>query len=380
MQSVYSSPAACCGCALCAAVCPKDAITMREIDGFSYPHIDETLCVDCGLCVKSCPFPGEKQEESNTLAAYAVKHTCPHVVAESSSGGIFTAISDYVLSLGGTVIGADFDGDMVVTHVVAHATEQRDRMRGSKYVQSDTRRVYTLVKENLKKGAPVLFVGTPCEAAAVRARFPREDNLYIVDIICHGVPSPWVWKQYVAYIEKVYGKKLSFYSFRDKATAGWRKYSAKLTFEDGSTVRHNNKTGSFIELFRYDVCLRPSCTACRFTSKNRVGDLTIGDFWGVEAVLPDFSDNKGVSAVMVHTEKGQHLLEAVGESITAVPCSEADIAAKQPNMQNPSQYSNKAAAFKADLVSLPFEKVLKKYTRVGIKRRVIDAIKAALKR
>lgn len=380
MDTVYRDLTDCCGCALCASVCPKNAITMQRSNGFLYPVIDQSLCVDCGLCAKKCPFGREKQEDSNCLDAYAVKHTDEQVVQNSSSGGVFTAVSDYILSQGGAVIGADFDEDMNVVHVVANTPEKRDRLRGSKYIQSDTTGVYDAIRHLLNDGVPVLFTGVPCQAAGVREAFPNEEKLYIMDIICHGVPNPLVWKQYVAFIEKKYGKKLTYYSFRDKAISGWRKYSAKLTFEDGSQVAHNDVTGSFIELFRYDVCLRPSCTRCRFTSKQRVGDMTIGDFWGIENVMPEISDNKGISAVMVNTEKGRALFEAIKPHITAYPCSQDDIAARQPNLSRPSQYSNKAAAFQADLAALPFEAVLKKYTRVGLKRRLIDLVKSVLKR
>ena len=380
MDTVYRSPIDCCGCALCASVCPKGAITMQQRDGFSYPVINQETCIDCGLCAKKCPFSRKKQADSNCIEAYAVKHNDASVVASSSSGGIFTALSNHVLEQGGTVIGADFDNDMNVVHVVANTPEQRDRLRGSKYVQSNTSGVYTAIKELLSTEKPILFTGTPCQAAAVREAFPKAENLYIIDIICHGVPSPEVWKQYVAFMEKHYKKTLCYYSFRNKAISGWRQYSADLTFSDGSHVTHNDITGSFIELFRYDVCLRPSCTNCRFTSKHREGDLTIGDFWGIENVLPEVSDNKGVSAVMVNTEKGKALLEAASPAFTAYPCSQDDIAARQPNLSHPSQHSNKAAAFQADLKVLPFEKILKKYTRVGIKRRVIDIVKKVLKR
>ena len=218
-------------------------------------------------------------------------------------------------------------------------------------------------------------LGTPCQAAAVRKSFPDEENLYIIDIICHGVPSTDVWKKYVDFIEKKYNKKLSFYSFRNKSVSGWRGYSAKLTFDDGTVVSHNNITGSFIELFRYDVCLRPSCTSCKFTSLNRQGDITIGDFWGIENILPEISDNKGISAVMINTEKGKQIFDSVTDDINKYSCTQQDIAKGQPNLFKPSSYSNKAESFQKDIEELPFEMVLKKYTRVGFKRRIIDLVK-----
>ena len=380
MDTVYKDIKNCCGCALCEDICPKNAISMSFSDGFSYPVIDKSLCINCGLCEKKCPFNKEKISDSNCLEAFAVKHKNEDVITGSSSGGIFTALSDKILSENGAVIGAMFNENMDVVHRAAQSTAERDKMRGSKYIQSDTSGIYTEIRELLKEGKEVLFTGTPCEAAAVRAAFPDEDNLYIIDIICHGVPSPEVWKSYVAFIEKHFEKKLTDYSFRDKEVTGWRSYGAKLTFSDGTTEKHGDITGSFIELFRYDVCMRPSCTVCPFTSLHRQGDITIGDFWGIENVLPDFSDNKGISAVMLNTKKGKRLFDSVSESITAVSVTQGDIAKKQPNLSHPSSFSNKREAFQQDLKIMPFEKVLKKYTRVGAKRRLIDEAKKLLGR
>ena len=373
---VYKEKGECSGCSLCEYVCPKNAVKMTEKDGFLYPEIDSELCIDCGLCAKKCPFTEEKKEESNCLQAYAVKHKDKSVIKSSSSGGIFTALSDYVLSQGGYVIGADFDGEMNVIHTVADNKEARDRMRGSKYIQSNTSGIFGITEKLCAEDKPVLFTGTPCQAAAVRKAFPDEKNLYIIDIICHGVPSPDVWKKYVAFIEEKYGKKLTFFSFRDKEKSGWRGYSARLTLEDGSVVSHNDITGSFIEIFRYDVCLRQSCTECPFASRHRQGDITIGDFWGIEAVMPEISDNEGISAVMLNSDKGKALFEAVSENVVSYPCTQTDIAKKQPNMSAPSGYSNKADSFNADLKALPFDEILKKYTRVGVKRRLIDTAKS----
>ena len=380
MNNISSLSKKCSGCALCEYLCPKNAITMVNKDGFLYPKVDESMCVYCGVCTKLCPVNSEKTTESNCIEAFAVKHKDCDIIANSSSGGIFTALSDKILENNGFIIGADFDNDMNLRHVVTSTQEGRNRMRGSKYIQSDTTGIYKTIRDLLKEDKPILFTGTPCQAAAVRKAFPNKDNLYIVDIICHGVPSPEVWKKYVSFIEKKYKKKLSFFSFRNKSLSGWRKYSAKLTFEDDSEILHNDYTGSFIELFRYDVCLRSSCTECNFTSMNRQGDITIGDFWGVENVLPDISDNKGISAVMINTEKGKQLFEQIKDSVNITPTTQKDIAKKQPNLSKSSSYSNKAIPFKQDLNSMPFEKVLKKYTRVGFKRRIIDAIKKILKK
>lgn len=381
MEKVFNKIENCCGCALCEDVCPKNAINMIQKDGFYYPTIEQNLCVDCCACIKNCPVASVPQSQSgNCIEAFAVKHKSDSVVLNSSSGGVFTALSDKILSDGGYVIGADFDVDMNIIHNIASTTQQRDRMRGSKYIQSDTTGIYDKIRLLLKEGKPILFTGTPCQVAAVRKCFPDDENLYLLDIICHGVPSLDVWKKYVEFIEDKYNKKLTYYSFRDKSVSGWRGYSAKLTFDDGTIVSHNNFTGSFIELFRYDVCLRPACTNCKFTSLNRQGDITIGDFWGIEKVLPEISDNKGISAVMINNLKGKMLFDSATDEIDKYSCTPQDIAKGQPNLFRPSSYSNKAEAFQKDMKQMSFENVLKKYTRVGFKRRIIDFIKKLISR
>ncbi|MBP3627785.1 MAG: Coenzyme F420 hydrogenase/dehydrogenase, beta subunit C-terminal domain [Clostridia bacterium] len=378
MEFVYKDKKNCCGCSACEYICPKNAIKMLPDNGFLYPVIDQDLCVDCGLCQKNCAFHKDTSKNPSN-EAYAAKHIDMDIIKESSSGGVFTAISDYILNSGGTVYGADYNNDMVVFHIGTKDKQIRDRMRGAKYVQSNTSGVFDAMKTDISNGNPVLFTGTPCQVAAVKKLFGNRENLYTADIICHGVPSPEVWKKYVDFIERKYDKKLVYYKFRDK-TKGWRSYAAKLFFEDGTIISHNNLTGSFIELFRYDVCLRDSCTNCPFTSLNRPGDITIGDFWGVENVMPQISDNMGTSAVIVNSEKGKKIIESISASLQLYPCSKEDIAKKQPPLKFPSSFSNKYNSFQHDFKTLPFDKVLKKYTRVGLKRKIIDFAKQIIKK
>lgn len=374
MIELYPILDACCGCGACADICPKVAITMQRKDGFDYPVVDYNLCVECGLCKRVCAFQKAKISESNCIEAYACKNS-DSVRMRSSSGGIFTAASDCVLNMGGVIYGACFDEAMVLRHARATDTAGRNSMRGSKYIQSSTAGIFRQVKQDLENGSHVLFTGTPCQVTALKSFLGREyEHLVCVDIICHGVPSPEVWEQFVQYIENKYSGKLTDYAFRNKAVS-WRRYSPTATFADGSVVGENDHTGSFIELFRYDVCLRPSCTSCRYTSLHREGDLTIGDFWGIENVFPQLDDGKGVSSVMVNTEKGVTFLRQLQADLDLTPCTQDQIALKQPNMFQPSRYSNKAEPFQRDYRSTPFPAVLRKYTRVGLKRRIIDVIK-----
>ncbi len=376
MEQVYKTPKNCCGCAKCESICPTNAITMQFKNGHYYPVINKDLCIDCKKCVKECNFT--LTNNNLPLSSYAVKHN-KAVRLQSSSGGAFTALSDYILQNGGKAYGADFDENMHLCHTVADTTNKRDRMRGTKYIQSDMTGVYKQIKADLKENSPVLFVGTPCQVNAVKTFVGENENLFTADLICHGVPSPELWEKYIRFVEQSCGKKVSYFSFRNKDIA-WRSYSGRITFADGSVISDTNLSNAYIELFRYDLSLREACTACPFTSLSRVGDITLGDFWGIENVLPKIDDNKGVSAVLINTEKGNKLFEAVKSNLEAFEVSAEQIAKRQPNLEKPSIASIKAEAFKNDLNTLPFEKVLKKYTRVGIKRRIKDFIKGVLKK
>lgn len=377
MPDLYKSEKFCCGCSACAAVCPKDAISMADNNGFFYPQVDPNKCVDCKLCEKVCDFKSDKPTNSNIIKAFAAKADVD-IRMLSSSGGVFTVLSDWVLAQSGVVYGAVYDEAMRVCHVRADSAEGRNKMRGSKYIQSSLTGVYRSVLDDLKNDKTVLFVGVPCQVGALKSFLGCDySNLYTVDLICHGVPSNKVWKQFVAYINQRYRRTLVDYSFRNKDVS-WRRYSPKLTFSDGTVIGDNNITSSFIELFRYDVSLRPSCAQCRYASAHREGDFTMGDFWGIENVRPEMDDNKGVSALMINSAKADQLLGQLEGNLELYECSVANIMARQPNMSRPSKPSVKAAEFQKDLDTLPFEKVLKKYTRVGFKRRVIDFMKKIL--
>ncbi len=374
MEQVYKAIKNCCGCAKCEAVCPTNAITMQFKGGHYYPVINKDLCIDCKKCAKECNFT--LNNNGMPLFAYAVKHN-EKIRMQSSSGGAFTALSDYILKNGGRVYGADFDNNMHLCHTLADTPQKRDRMRGTKYIQSDMTGVYKQIRADLKANLPVLFVGTPCQVNAVKSYVGENEGLYTADLICHGVPSPEVWKKYIEYIEKKFGKKIKFFSFRNKDIA-WRSYSGRITFSDDSVLSNTDLSNAYIELFRYDLTLRECCTSCPFTSLSRVGDITLGDFWGIENVLPEIDDNKGISAVFVNTEKGAKLFEAVKGNLECFKVSSEQIAKRQPNLSRPSVPSIKAEAFKSDITTLSFERVLKKYTRVGFKRRIIDFIKRIL--
>lgn len=377
MPDLYKSAKFCCGCSACADICPKDAISMVENDGFLYPVVDYNKCIECKRCEKVCDFKRDKSTESNCIKAFAAKANTD-IRLLSSSGGVFTIISDWVLNQNGVVYGAMYDEAMRVCHKGVILPEQRDKMRGSKYIQSNLNGVYREVLEDLKSNKTVLFVGVPCQVGALKSFLGRDyNNLYTADLICHGVPSNKVWQKFVNYINEKYHRSLVDYRFRNKSVS-WRRYSPLLYFSDGTVIGDNNITASFIELFRYDVSLRPSCSGCTYASAHREGDFTLGDFWGIENVYPEMDDGQGVSALMINTSKADDLVKKFENHLELRECSVDNIIVHQPNMTRSSKPSVKANQFQIDMDTLPFEKVLKKYTRVGFKRRVIDFIKKVL--
>lgn len=322
----------CCGCSACQAICPHDAVVMRpDALGFLYPEVDGSACVDCGLCEKVCDFAGRQKTEAWPAAdVYAARHKDMDTLKASQSGGVFTALSDVILNSDGTVYGAAFDENMSVRHSRACTAAQRDAFRGSKYVQSRMGHTFRSVLDDLKAGRKVLFVGTPCQTAGLRSFVPERHagNLFLVDFVCHGVPSPAVWKAYVEDMGR-YGR-IEKADFRDKTVAGWKEHKESFTYADGSRrVRETFKV-----LFYKNIMLRSSCGSCTYDIRGRASDLVIADFWGVENICPQMDGEAGTSMVIALTEKGRTLLaEASGDlEMQAVDPDFKRIAMRNPNL------------------------------------------------
>ena len=339
----------CCGCTACASICPHDAITMQpDALGFLYPAVDVGKCVDCGLCEKVCAF-NENYDTSLNMAqpdAYAARHKDMREVETSRSGAAFIAISDYVLEQGGVVYGVGYTDHFRVVHKRAISKEERDEFKGSKYVQSDLTGVFRQVKKDLKDGLTVLFSGTPCQTSGLNAYIGKKlrENLILVDIVCHGVPGPYVWRDYIAYLEKKQGSRISWVNFRDKQEYGWAAHHETFKF-----VNRGGKM-SFTYLFYQHIMLRHSCGKCHFANTRRPSDITIADFWGWEKTDPNINaDNKGVSLVLVNTEKGRKLFEAVKDQMTVIPAKLEDCL--QPNLLSPTKLHPQRQIFESDYVN-----------------------------
>lgn len=354
-----NNPADCCGCTACASICAHDAITMKpDALGFLYPEVDKEKCVDCGLCEKVCAFNDHYDTSLNLEKplAYGARHKDMNEVETSRSGAAFIAISDYILEQGGVVYGAGYTDHFRVVHKRATTKEERDEFKGSKYVQSDMTGVFRQVKKDLRDGLTVLFSGTPCQTSGLNSYVGKRlrENLFLVDIVCHGVPSPYMWRDYIAYLEKKQGSPIVWVNFRDKQKYGWAAHHETFKFKNGGGKM------SFTYLFYKHIMFRKSCGNCHFTNIKRPSDITIADFWGWENTDSAFNaDNKGVSLVLLNTEKGRKLFDAVQDRMNTIP-AELD-KCLQPNMQHPSEMHPQSEKFFSDYTRKGFKYVMWRY-------------------
>ena len=304
----------CVGCEACVQRCPKQCIVMKEdAEGFLYPQIDIEKCIDCGLCERVCPVINQG-EPRKPLVAYAAKNQDESVRLSSSSGGVFTALAEYVIAQGGVVFGARFDESWNVVHDYVETIEGLSAFRGAKYVQSRIGKSFLRAETFLKQGRMVLFSGLPCQITGLK-KFLRKDydNLITVELFCHGVPSPMVWKRFLEEEVAIPHIRLKSISFRDKVS-GWKNYSFFYSQEDANGVQLHSMPFAknlFMRGFLADLYLRPSCYHCPAKQFKSGSDLTIGDYWGVKLAHPELDDDKGVSAVLVNTDRGVKILQTV---------------------------------------------------------------------
>lgn len=300
----------CCGCTACVQRCPKQCIAMQEdVEGFFYPHVDLDSCVNCGLCEKICPQHASLKEHLPIKVLAAINKD-EETRKQSSSGGVFSLIADSIIEQGGVVYGVRFDDKW---HAVVDSAESREGIesfRGSKYVQAYNNGKYIDCESVLKTGRKVLYTGTPCQISGLKNFLGKEyDNLYTVDIVCHGVPSYKVWEAYLGDLNKSSDDILSI-NMRDKSR-GWKQYSYKILGSDGALFDDYASKSLYLQGFVRNYYLRPSCYSCKMKKGKSLSDITLADFWGIEKLDEAFSDNKGTSAVVVNSTKGQLFIESL---------------------------------------------------------------------
>ena len=306
----------CTGCGACALRCPKECITMSaDSEGFLRPAVDTSKCISCGICKSICPVANRPKDDGKVPHTYAAINNSEEIRLASSSGGVFTALAESVIKNGGVVFGASLDSNMKVVHKRCSTIEELTLIRGSKYVQSDAGDTYKQAEALLKEGVTVLYTGTPCQIGGLYAYLGKDyDNLYTQDLICHGAPSPAVWQKYIDEQQKKFGSKATVVSFRNKMS-GWKKYSLSIEFENGADYIQPLANDVYMRGFLSHMYLRPSCSMCAFKQYHRQSDITLADFWGIEKTDYPHNDDKGVSAIMVHSEKGTRLIKLISDAV-----------------------------------------------------------------
>lgn len=367
----------CCGCTACAAVCPKEAISMQpDTMGFRYPAIDYTRCVECGLCEKVCSFNDAYPTPDNfpLPLPFGARLKDTDEMMKSRSGGAFTAFSDWILEKDGVIYGCGYKGHFTVTHKRAVTAEERDEFRGSKYVQSELGGIFRSVREDLRQGRWVLFSGTPCQTSGLASFLPSalKERLLMVDIVCHGVPAPEIWKGYLAHVESKERMEVIGVDFRDKKRFGWKAHKETLTLmdrENGNEKAYSSDAYTY--LFYRHIMLRSSCGECKYCNLRRPSDLTLADFWGWEKTGTTLNeDDRGLSLVLVNTQKGKrvfdetlHLLETFSPRLE--DCMQGHL--KHTTILNPLHEE-----FRRDYEKKGFEYILKKYGNIGLRYKVKD--------
>lgn len=297
-----SNKSLCCGCEACVQRCPKQCIAFSpDEEGFWYPRVNESECINCGLCEKVCPVINQCKPQK-PLNVYAAIYPVEEIRQKSASGGVFTAIAEKVILEGGVVFGAVFNECWEVVHSYVELTENITKLRGSKYVQSRIGNTYQEVESFLNAGRKVLFSGTSCQVAGLKKFLRKEyDSLVTIDVVCHGVPSPQLWNDYLASLDNI--APIKMVNMKDKSD-GWRGYKLTIDGEKG-ILSERASTNKYMLAFSQNLSLRPSCYQCPAKEGKCCSDITLADYWGVDKLLPKLYDDKGTSFVCINTSKGQ---------------------------------------------------------------------------
>lgn len=351
---LYSDPKACCGCGACMSICHKQAISMKEdLYGFLYPVIDYKNCISCGMCNKVCAFQN-KEEKNVPIATFVAARKDNNRIKQSASGGIFAAVAEEVIKSGGVVFGAAMEnvgGILTPMHIMVDKLSDLPRIQGSKYVQSDIGGCYRLVKDILirGKGQNVLFSGTPCQIAGLNEYLKQSyERLLTMDIICHGVPNARFFQGYISQLEYYMKSKVIDFKFRDKQK-GWG-LTAKAIFEKEDKHKFERLIpcgeSSYYSLFLKSEIYRENCYYCKYTNGHRPSDITVGDYWGIQRLHPElmeenggrFSERKGISVVIVNTNKGMCILDKCKDAIDLSISTFEKAASENEQLNKPSTY------------------------------------------
>lgn len=322
-MNILKNKNVCTGCHACFNACPMNAIEMKpDSEGFLYPIVDEDKCINCNKCKKACPILN-KPKLQPLSEAYGCKAKDDGERMTSTSGGVFAVLAHKTLAENGVVCGAAFDDDNSVFHLIAENEDDLVRIKGTKYVQSRIDDTYKTLKEILDEGRQVLFSGTPCQVAGFKSFLNKDyDNLLCVDLICHGVPSPEVWQKYLDEISE--NCSVERVVFRSKSNDGGQAEN-KFYLSNGEVKSEIYNESPYVKGFIKNLYVRPSCFDCQFKGIKRCSDITVGDFWSVKEYFPDFTDNKGVSAIIIHNNTGKQRFNDISDCLDVVKATPEQI-------------------------------------------------------
>lgn len=369
----------CTGCGACVQRCPKRCIswTQREF-GFRYPQIDKDACVNCGLCEKVCPTD-KALEVPVEQKVYAAVHKDTEVLAKSTSGGAFTAIADAIFAQGGIVYGAAMLDDMQVKHIRTTGKDDFEGLRSSKYLQSDTGTTYQMVEQDLKQGKFVLYSGTPCQIDGLKNFLGKDyETLYTVDIVCHGVGSQAYFDKYMDFARERYGK-IKALRFRSKEYAGWSCGGGVVVDSSDclKKIPYRDFDNYYYSYFLSGDIYRKSCYSCKYANTNRVGDFTLGDYWGVEALNLPLQTENGCSLLLVNNQHAMQLLDEI-ESLDRVETTVEQAAHCNKQLNAPSKLMDSRQNRIGEYESMSGQQIQKEYLKKHRKTVVKGQLKALM--
>lgn len=377
---LYGNKQDCNGCGICTMVCPKNCIEMKEDEeGFLYPVIDESRCIHCNRCKNICSNINSPVEYKGE--AYAAVNLSEEERRNSASGGMYYILAKEIINRGGVVFGVEYAEDLHVQHNYTETLEECKKFSDSKYVRSDLNGMFKKVKEFLDNDRWVLFTGTSCQTQALKIYLEKNyEKLILCDILCHANPSPKIFKMYLENLEKQYGKKIKHISFRSKEN-GWRVNKPIIQFDDNIKIEEE----TFFKAFTAELINRPSCYSCQFASYNRQSDITIGDFWGINKVLDnsEIDDDKGVSILLINTEKGKLVFEQVKNQMKTVETKKNE-GLRYNRHANYKVHRNRERFFKKiaknDITNENIITNMKKYYKAKMSKRIISKVKRTIKK